>query len=153
MESGGKQMSEQILESILGELKGVNQRLDGMDQSLDRMDQRFDGIDQRLDRMDQRFDGIDQRLDRMDQRFDGIDQRLDRMDQRFDRIESTLDEVKIAVLETHEWVGAIAVVQEQQAVAIESLRTEQLRHGKIIEALAVKSFEHDADIRELKRAR
>jgi hypothetical protein len=125
MESGGKQMSERILESILGELKGVNQRLDGMDQ---------------------RFDGIDQR-------FDGIDQRFDKMDQRFDRIETTLDEVKVAVLETHEWVGRIAVVQEQQTAAIDSLKTEQQRHGKIIEALAVKSLEHDTEIRELKRAR
>jgi hypothetical protein len=79
MDSGGKRMSERILESILGELKGVNQRLDGIDQRL--------------------------------------------------------------------------VLQEQQAAAIDSLKTEQQRYGKIIEALAVKSLEHDTDIRELKRTR
>lgn len=64
-----------------------------------------------------------------------------------------MGEVKLAVLETHEWVGRIAVVQEQQAAAIDSLKTEQQRHGKLIEALAVKSLEHDTDIRELKQAR
>jgi hypothetical protein len=71
----------------------------------------------------------------------GVNQRLDRMDQRFDRIETTLDEVKVAVLETNE------------AATIDFIKTEQQRHGKIIEALAVKSFEHDTEIRELKRAR
>lgn len=110
-------MSEQILESILGELRNVNVRLNGIDQQLDRMDERFDGIDQRLDRM-----------------------------------ETTLNEVQVAVLETHSWVGKVAEGQEQHAVAIEKLSLEQGRQGKVIQALAMKSLEHDTDIRELRRA-
>lgn len=103
-------MSEQILESILGELRNVNVRLGG------------------------------------------IDQRLDRVDERLDRLETTLNEVQVAVLETHSWVGKIAEGQEQHAAAIEKLSPEQERQGKVIQALAMKSLEHDTDIRELRRA-
>lgn len=64
---------------ILNLLQQQVQRLDGIDQRLDRVDQRLDGMDQRLDRVEQRLDGMDRRLD-------GIDQRLDRADRRTEDI-------------------------------------------------------------------
>lgn len=125
-------MSEQVLDAILVELKGMSQR--------------FDGIDRRLDGMDRRFDAIDQRLD-------GIDQRLDGMDRRFDVIETTLNQVATAVMDTNERLTKVMEVHEEHAIAIDSLQTEQSRQGKAIEALAFRVLEHDTEIRALKRAR
>ncbi|WP_217592641.1 hypothetical protein [Cohnella sp. GbtcB17] len=125
-------MSEQVLDAILVELKGMSQRLDGMNQRFDAIEQRFDGIDQRLD---------------------GIDQRLDGMDRRFDVIETTLNQVATAVMDTNERLTKVMEVQEEHAIAIDSLQTEQSRQGKAIEALAFRVLEHDTEIRALKRAR
>ncbi|MFD2332296.1 hypothetical protein ACFSR7_23825 [Cohnella sp. GCM10020058] len=146
-------MSEQVLEMILVELKGMSGRLDGIDQRLDGMDRRFDAIDERLDGMDRRFDAIDERLDGMDQRFDAIDQRLDGMDRRFDVLETTLNQVAVAVMDTNERLSKVMDVQEEHAIAIDSLQTEQSRQGKAIEALAFRVLEHDTEIRALKRAK
>ena len=51
--------NDKILQKILEEIQGMNQRFDGMDK-------RFDGIDQRLDGMDKRFDIIEERLDNLE---------------------------------------------------------------------------------------
>ncbi|MDK2810481.1 MAG: hypothetical protein PWR27_1190, partial [Petroclostridium sp.] len=58
-------MENEILRQILDELKGLkiaqlstNQRLDSLDQRLDRVEQRLDGTDLRLDKMEQRLDGM-----------------------------------------------------------------------------------------------
>ncbi|SFB20340.1 hypothetical protein SAMN05216312_104414 [Cohnella sp. OV330] len=118
-------MSEQVLDTILVELKGMSRRLDG----------------------------IDQRLDGMDRRFDAIDQRLDGMDRRFDVIETTLNQVASAVMDTNERLSKVMDVQKEHAIALDSLQTEQSRQGKAIEALAFRVLEHDTEIRALKRAK
>lgn len=104
-------MSEQVLDTILVELKGISRRLDG------------------------------------------IDQRLDGMDRRFDVIETTLNQVASAVMDTNERLSKVTDVQEEHAIALDSLQTEQSRQGKAIEALAFRVLEHDTEIRALKRAK
>jgi archaellum component FlaC len=58
--------NDKILQKILEEIQGMNQRFDGMDKRFDGIDQRLDGIDQRLDGMDKRFDIIEERLDNLE---------------------------------------------------------------------------------------
>ena len=48
----------QMLETLTGEVKNINTRLDNMDT-------RFDKIEARLDNMDTRFDNMEARLDNM----------------------------------------------------------------------------------------
>jgi hypothetical protein len=92
-----------------------------------------------------------QQLQGMNHHFDRIDQTLHGSDQRSDRMEVTLGEVKVTVLDRQKSVIRIDTVQQQQAVTIETMQKEQLRHGRVLEALSIKSLEHDAEIRELKR--
>ncbi|WP_391575051.1 hypothetical protein [Cohnella sp.] len=90
--------------------------------------------------------------------MDGLEQRMDGIERRMDSMEEKLDQVKVAAVETQQWVGKIEGVQEQHSSTIETLTIETLtmgqeRQGKIIESLALKSLEHDTDIRALKRAK
>ncbi|MDG0789791.1 hypothetical protein OMP38_02220 [Cohnella ginsengisoli] len=132
-------MSEQVLETILVELKGMSKR--------------FDAIDRRLDGIDHRLDGIDNRLDGIDHRLDGMDARLDGIDRRLDGLEATLNQVAAAVMDTNDRLSKVTDIQEEHAIALDSLQTEQSRQGKAIEALAFRVLEHDTEIRALKRAK
>ena len=92
------------IQQILSLLRGVDARLTGLEERVDRrlmetrpiweqvlvrldgIDGRLNGIDGRLDGIDGRLDGIDARLDGIDARLDGIDARLDGLDKRIDNL-------------------------------------------------------------------
>ena len=92
------------LERLLEDLKGVDGRLNVLDEisaKIERHDQRFDRIDKALADHYQRINGIDHRIDRMEARLGGLDVRmadielqlegigvrLDASDERLDNIE------------------------------------------------------------------
>ena len=81
---------------IHDELKGINSRLNGMDQ-------RFDAVDLRFESMDQRFDAIDLRFDVMNKSFAAIDARFDKQDidteDNFRGLERKLDVLNKDILE------------------------------------------------------
>jgi|GEM_PF-2640573 len=99
-----------------------------------------------------RLDQVDQRLGKVEVRLEAVDQRLDKVETRLDNVETVVMGVKQMVMEVQQSVNRIEEVQEQHTAAIESLRQERKMDRRLLEALTVKYFEHDADIRELKHA-
>lgn len=75
-----RRLTEKINENAAG-IAEINERLDRIEERMDRMDQRFE---ERMDRADQRFE---ERMDRTDQRFE---EHMDRTDQRFETMLNAL---------------------------------------------------------------
>jgi chromosome segregation ATPase len=88
-------MEQDILKEIRiiiqEELKGVNKRLDSMDQ-------RFDGIDQRLDNMEEKIDSMDQRLDNMEEKVNHMEEKIGDMDEALTKLSATVDANTAAII-------------------------------------------------------
>ena len=91
MNDGIKLIGEQHGE-LVGEIKTINKRLDGIDGRLDGIDGRLDGIDGRLDGIDGRLDGmqsditeikhkLSEKVDR--QEFNNLEKRVIKMEKFF----------------------------------------------------------------------
>lgn len=55
----------QMLETLTGEVKNINTRLDNMDTRFDKIETRLDNMDTRFDKIEARFDNMEARLDNM----------------------------------------------------------------------------------------
>ena len=86
-----------MLETLTGEVKNINTRLDNMDT-------RFDKIEARLDSMEARLDSMEARLDNMDTRFDNMEARLDNMQHDiktgFEMLGNFVNEIEKSTTET-----------------------------------------------------
>ncbi|MFT8316795.1 MAG: hypothetical protein ABF651_00830 [Sporolactobacillus sp.] len=106
---------------------------------LGTMDERFNVIDQKFDSMDERFNAVDQKFDSMDERFNAMDQHLSAIDKKIDSI--------------NDQVGRNSEELAQHRVLLESLNSSKNRQEKILEALSLRSLEHETDIRTLEKAK
>lgn len=120
-------MSEQLLLSILEEVKGINRRIDGLEHRFEDMEKRFEGVGGR---------------------FDGLEARIEGLDKCIDKLERAVDEVKQAVFETHWSINDYGEELDRLNGRVDLLADEQTRQEKLIGALAAKWLEHEQAIRE-----
>lgn len=89
-------MSEQILTQILGELKSMNTRMDGIET-------RIDGIETHVSGIEARIDGIETHVNSIDTRMSGIESHIDGIETDLKNIRANTDDIPLirqAVLET-----------------------------------------------------
>lgn len=74
-------MSAEFEETVLRELKNINEKLD-------RHDKKFDAIDKKFDSVDKKIDAVNQKVDTQ---FDLIGAKFDEVDGKLDKITSVLE--------------------------------------------------------------
>ena len=77
----------QILEAVLGEVKGLGTRMDGFEGRMDRMESHMGRMEDRMDGFEGRMDRMESHMGRMEDRMDGFEGRMDRMEERQERFE------------------------------------------------------------------
>ncbi len=87
-------MSEMMDTKLAASLKPIENRLDRMDERLDRIEVRLDRVEERLDHVEERLDRVEERLDHVEERLDRVEERLDHVEERLDRMEGKLDHVE-----------------------------------------------------------
>jgi chromosome segregation ATPase len=84
---GGEQMTnEEFQIVVLGELKGLNTKIDGIGTRLDSIETRMDNMEIRMDSMETRMDSMETRMDKMEANQDEMSKKLNTMETRQDEI-------------------------------------------------------------------
>lgn len=67
-------MKDELLLQSISEMMGkmMDQKLEPIHNTLDRMDERMDRMDERMDRMEGRMDGMEGRLDRLESQVSAL---------------------------------------------------------------------------------
>ncbi|MBO5282574.1 MAG: hypothetical protein J6B43_05535 [Lachnospiraceae bacterium] len=94
-------MKDELLLQSISEMmdKMMDQKLEPIHNTLDRMDVRLDRMDVRLDHMDEQMDRMEDRMDRIEGRMDRIEGRMDGVEGRLDRLESQVSALRVTQLE------------------------------------------------------
>ena len=101
-------MSEMMDTKLAASLKPIENRLDRMDERLDRIEvrldrveERLDHVEERLDRVEERLDHVEERLDRMEGKLDHVEERLDHAEGRINRVERKVVKIEVDLLENN----------------------------------------------------
>lgn len=97
-----------ILEGLLRNVDGLDQRLGCVEERLDRVGHRLDGVEERLGGVEYRLDGVDGRLIAVDKRLGGVDERLGVFDGRFDTVDGRFDGLERQFEEVFEVISALS---------------------------------------------
>ncbi len=88
-------------DSIVGELKGTNLRLD---RTVERLDQTVERLDQTVERLDQTVERLDQTVERLDR----LEVRVDKIDKHLVRLNLQSAENTRAIMRLGDKIGEIA---------------------------------------------
>ena len=69
-----------LLEKMTGQLSGIDQRMDNLEQGQSKLEQRMDNLEQGQSKLEQRMDGLEHNQvileDKMDRRFEQVNAHL-----------------------------------------------------------------------------
>ncbi len=94
-------MSEMMDTKLAASLKPIENRLDRMDERLDRIEVRLDRVEERLDHVEERLDRVEERLDHVEERFDRMEGKLDHVEGRTNRMERKVVKIEVDLLENN----------------------------------------------------
>ena len=70
---------EATLEIILTEVRGTNERLDGLEARVGKLEARFEALEARFEALEARFEALEARFDTLEARFDTLENRVDQL--------------------------------------------------------------------------
>ncbi|SDS32813.1 hypothetical protein SAMN05444162_1237 [Paenibacillaceae bacterium GAS479] len=82
---------EETLKELIGVIKGMNTRLESIDERLGLIDGRFDSLESRFETLEGRFDSLESRFETVEGRFDSLESRFETLEGRFDSLESRFE--------------------------------------------------------------
>lgn len=83
-----------LLDEMHGMRKEFGERLDRVENRLDRVEKRLDRVENRLNRVEERLDRVENRLNRVEERLDKVEEHLAKVDSRLDKLESDTSSLK-----------------------------------------------------------
>jgi len=83
----------ELLEVILSKVEGMETRMDGMEDHMQRMETRMDGMEDHMQRMETRMDGMEDHMQRMETRMDGMETRMQGLEEKVAGIDLHLENV------------------------------------------------------------
>ena len=144
------------IDSLDQRMDKIEVRMDSLDQRMDKIEVRMDSLDQRMDKIEIRMDSLDQRMDKIEVRMDSLDQRMDKFETRMDKFEEDLTEIKVlvsdipfikqAALETQEHVKRL---DERQLCFEKETKSTLNNHFISIDILNQRQLQLEATVQAL----
>jgi chromosome segregation ATPase len=102
-----------------------------------RLDERLTSVEERLTAVENRLTSLEGRVDRLEGRMDQLENRMDQLEGRMDQLQGQVDQLdeRTSLIET----------------TVNKIHERQIRHDSILDALAIRSIAHEAQLLELRR--